>query len=383
MTFYVQQGDRLPSVTATLQTESGPVDLTGASVSFRWGKPGEAENARVATIVSAEEGSVSYSWQAGETDDAGVFRVRWVITFGDGRNQTIPGYGFDSLVVWDPADATFTFGDMKEELRRELWPQGEAENLVAAHDRMFVDAMIDAQRWVKCLHVANTQIFPFCSTLFQCGLTVMTAPRGRILRVFVVDKINEDTCLEDGTAPTDWCNKVEYKQVEYCRLQKFVSEQCACSPLPATMCMATNTYPPPDDGGYEGYPELPLGFHYPQTDGSTDSPCGRALSGTWALDRGKIYIAPRIQSTETVIVIWDGIKRDWSDFDVVDDDPTLKRVISYYVLREHYFRFEKDNAQGKVYLEMHQDALADLAYECRQETMVRGCEGSDARQGQS
>lgn len=297
----------------------------------------------------------------------------------------------------------YTFGDLKDELRPLLWPQGEAENLVIPHNKFFEEAMVEIQRWVPCQQYNNTQIYRACSRFYQCGLTVMQAPSGgdplrsignKIISVSVIDKINPTTRQEDATSPDDWCSKIQYTQVDFCKLEKYSQHvktcyTCGGGPLafadfsgifgfPYMMCGKGN-FPVPDDQEYLANPALPMGFHYqPQT--STNSRYGRAQMGVWALHRGRLYLAPWLQGTEIVIVEWDGLKNIWDDIDFVENNITLKRAVRYYVAWNHARDYDQDNDAAARAQDNWNEALKDLMRDCREETRVQGCEPSHARQ---
>lgn len=277
-----------------------------------------------------------------------------------------------------------TFGQLKTTLRNLIWPGGEAVNLVAAHDKAFIDALMDIQKWVPCAQQDNTSLVPHCATFYRCGITILDAPRGYIKEVSVIDKINPDTGKEDATAEDDFCTAITYKQIDWCHVERYMqmsrSAGC-CLPIPFFFGLSgcnKALYPIPTDAGLPlGLAPLPLGYHYPQT--STDRTWGRSESGVWALDRGKIWIAPWIQSTETVVIKWDGLKREWTDADPIDSDPDLDRALQEYVRKEHMDKFDKDEAEFARASGAYADALAKLIHECREETRIRGCEPSHAR----
>jgi len=82
-----------------------------------------------------------------------------------------------------------TFGQLKKDIRDQIFPDGESSNLVKSHDKSFIDAIIDIQKWVACAQQNNTSLFPQCSTFYKCGMTVIdSAPRGIIRSVSVIDK---------------------------------------------------------------------------------------------------------------------------------------------------------------------------------------------------
>lgn len=277
-----------------------------------------------------------------------------------------------------------TFGALKTKLRRNIWPQGEAISLVVPHDKSFVDALIDLQTWVECLQHDNTQIVPQCATYYNCGLTILPAPRGIIRSVSVIDKINPETHEEDPDSPDDWCSEIIYTQVDHCHIQSYLNKsQGCCVSIPLFFGLLCNKYPfptPTDEGVPTNLPVLNLGYHYPQT--STDSTL-RAESGVWAMERGKIFIAPWIQSTETVVVKVDGIKRTWVDLDLVDDDPLFEKAVEEYVRWEHARKFDRDDADAATAYAAFFEARQMLIHQCREETRVRDCEPSHARSSPS
>lgn len=277
-----------------------------------------------------------------------------------------------------------TFGELKSELRPQLWPGGEAPKLRIPHDKLFIEAMVDLQKYVPCLQNNNTQIFNFCSTMFQCGMTVINAPpHGMINKVSVFARLDENG-REDRTADVDWCSEVEYHRIPHHKLLAMLSRRlgCSCSSLASLSVegckkILTDRFPAPDDADYVGFPELPLGFHYPQS--STDSVKGRAQIGAWSLERGAIYISPWIQSTEVVLVEWDGIKRVWSDNDLVDDDPFLKKAVKLYVAAAAARDFEDNMGRSDKYAEDFREARADLMHNCHKESSHQAKKDSRAR----
>jgi hypothetical protein len=83
-----------------------------------------------------------------------------------------------------------TFGDFKTAIRGRIFVTGEAPNLRAAHDKSFLDAIIEIQKFVECIQEGNTTLVNQCSTVFDCGLTRLDAPRGNIKKVSVVNNAN-------------------------------------------------------------------------------------------------------------------------------------------------------------------------------------------------
>lgn len=263
-----------------------------------------------------------------------------------------------------------------------------------------VEALVDLQTWVECLQINNTQVIPACDTLFKCGYTVVDAPRGRIKRLYTIDRINQTTGLEDPTQPLDWCSIAPYRQVDYSDLNQYVSQSLAgkvdggfwgwCSgffwgalagavAFPTCWEQKYRFYPPPTDAGLERAPPLPLGTHYQQTStdaGHLDTTTNifqgiRAQYGMWALVSGQIFVAPWIQSTETIVVEWDGIKRTWNDGDLVDDDPNLKKAVEWYVRWQQALKYDHDCDEASAAVAAYNEVRAVLIHECREENEVR------------
>lgn len=277
-----------------------------------------------------------------------------------------------------------TWGQLKTDLRAILWPQGEAVNLVIPHNADFLDAIIDLQESVVCLQVDNTNLFPQCATFYNCGLTVLDSPgRGgdTLVKVSVVDK----KAGQDDVSLLDWCSERPYTQIDACHIHRYLglSRRCGgCFPVAPFFgfgwrdCGWERPPVPTNAGLPAGLPSLPLGFAYPQT--STDRP-HRARRGVWAIERGKIWVAPWIQSTETVVVMWDGTKRTWADGDPVDNDPNLLKAIREYVRWKHCDHWEKDEAEAMRAEQAYVRARAWLIHQCRMGTLVRDCRPSQAR----
>lgn len=241
--------------------------------------------------------------------------------------------------------------ELKTQIRAIVFPDGEAENLLVAHDASLLDAMMDLQRWVVCLQRHNTDVHRFCTTYFECGRTIIdTAPKGRIKRVYTV--VNEE-----------WCDKVYFNQREYADVENWSRNLL-------TVTAPTNP---------TSLPALPQGYRY--ANASTDALCGRSRNGIWCNHRTRLYICPWIQSNESVVIEWEGLKRDWRDEDMVDDSPEVRRAMQQYLRMEVARDEECSDRMYLFYKAEYEQAKADLIYECREETKVRKSETPAATTG--
>ncbi len=103
--FTIPQGDLLPAVEGVLLDGFGePVQLPdGTPVQFVAARRREDLPIidRAATVVDSAAGRVRYTWQAGDTDDAGEFLYVWIIEFAGVPNkpQTFPSEAPNKLAI--------------------------------------------------------------------------------------------------------------------------------------------------------------------------------------------------------------------------------------------------------------------------------------------
>ena len=95
----ITKNDRARPLSATLRGPDGtPVDLTGNTVVFRMVEFDTPTNVTVnsvaATILSAADGTVEYSWAAGDVDAVGRFKGWFIRTItASGKVEHFPGDG--------------------------------------------------------------------------------------------------------------------------------------------------------------------------------------------------------------------------------------------------------------------------------------------------
>lgn len=201
-----------------------------------------------------------------------------------------------------------TYAQFNAAVRASVWPDGEAENLVANHKDYVLDGLIDLQTKVSCLQQNHSDYLCASAGFFHCGASVFEAPRGFIRSLSTI--VPGDTC----------CTEVPYipisKAEMNCLLQ---NEQTTC-------CGTSETHPSHTylvDGEYVPYPELPLYcFEYPNELDKTF----RASEGFFTIDRGQIWVSPQIQGNELIKLEWDGVKRTFDDADVLDDEIFSREV---------------------------------------------------------
>jgi hypothetical protein len=236
-----------------------------------------------------------------------------------------------------------SWATIKTELRTELWSfPTEARTQVAVHDKYFLEGIMDLQKWVPCLQINNTSQFPFCSTFFQCGKTLVASPPWGIpKRIYTI-------------ANDEWCDEVFYRSSTFKEVDCFVR--------------ANLEYTAPEN---DGMLALPMGIKFAEATSDNDCAAGRARSGLWNIYRGRLYVAPWIQSNETLIFEWDGFKGSWVDTDMLDDTVWTARVLAAlrtFVEWKHCCRFGDDVTEKMRLKQQYAEDLAMLIHDCREAT---------------
>jgi hypothetical protein len=68
-----------------------------------------------------------------------------------------------------------------------------------------------------------------------------------------------------------------------------------------------------------------------------------------------------------VVVECDGLKRNWQDTDLIDNDPILKSAVEAYVRKEHARKYDHDYADEQAEEKRYNELRARLMYECEME----------------
>ena len=233
-----------------------------------------------------------------------------------------------------------TIAALRTEILADVFPIGVPDNLTGQVNNLFTDALIDLNRWVECLQKNNTTVVRCCNTYFDCGLTVLEAPKGRIKRVYTI-------------ANDEWCDRVYYTQVSYGHIREERKKL---------------VYTAPDQPA--GAAPLPMGVLYPDSS-SDDTVSVRARRGDYAIHRRRLYLMPWLQSNESVVIEWEGVKVDWADTDVVDYAADVKLAIKHYIRMAYARDISKNQDDRAMYQSEYSNQRGDLYYECREETRER------------
>lgn len=88
------QGDTSPALTGTCTSDGAAANITGATLALHIRKPSGTTVTKVGTIVSGAAGTWSYTWLAGDLDEAGPHKVEVQVTYSGGSIQTFGPVSF-------------------------------------------------------------------------------------------------------------------------------------------------------------------------------------------------------------------------------------------------------------------------------------------------
>lgn len=248
-----------------------------------------------------------------------------------------------------------TFESFLEAVVLQAFPDGEPENLVTQHRNDVVDGLIHVQRFSPCHRSKNVEVYPYCSTYYQCGATVVPLPyKGRVQRVY--------------TLPADrWCCPIFYSFVS--DHDRFLNWLIARRP---ELAIPENL----------GLPDLGFGFKVAE---STSDKGYRSDWGHYTIHEGRLYLGPHIESWERVVVEWEGVRRkydddtqvpigiDFTDAEVLANEEGVQLInaLTAKVLFENADRYTKDYIEADRQLAKWRGLVAELIHDCRQQLIPK------------
>jgi hypothetical protein len=244
-----------------------------------------------------------------------------------------------------------TFAQYYAQISAAVFPEGEAENLVNVHKLAVKDAIIDLQSKISCLRTENADYVGQSSTLFHCGSSTFDAVDGNIERVYTTDL--------DGA-----CSEVEYHYIDQNRMNDMIHAYRCCLKSDA---YGMNPYAPNSGVG------API---YVTGSASTDKGYrSTAAQGYWSMSRGTIYVFPSIESTEQIVVEWNGIRRSFDDATVIPstfEDRDVVSTVELYLEAQVARRETKDMGTYQTSTKAYNDGVSMLIHDCRkQQSFVR------------
>lgn len=337
-------------VVANLQDEDGYVDLTGATVTFQYRVECGRITDLVGTVLDAATGRVSVS-----AVPVGSYKVRWKAVIG-GATSYYPDYDWDELTV-RAIDGCSTFGLFVSAITKTIFPEGEAENLVANHRKYVTDALIDLQQKIPCLRTEHRDRISMADTYTDCDASVYGAPRGFIAEVYAV--------LQGGC-----CEKRYFQPVDWDEMEQMLKDSQNCGRIVNPSGYYSYEYY--GDYGYDyAYADYP-GYnclHYADSSGATDARFRPSQSFS-AIKDGMLYLFPALQSNEVLVIEWDGIKRSWKDTDEVVFDREVHDATEHFLNRKSAGREDCDIQKVQLAQSDYDTLVAKLIWQCKKERRI-------------
>ena len=251
-----------------------------------------------------------------------------------------------------------TFLTLKNNVRGQVFPYGVPENLSPVINNYIIEALVHLQKFVPCFqqnHSDSTSVLTGSTKNLEEYLraSVIAAPDGIINRVYTTDS---DT--ESSSNSSSKFDERHYKQVTFKHITEWMrdAEKSGYLELSTTATQSALTTDPPN---------VQAGS---QTADDTEA---RADGGLWAKYRSKLYVAPRLIDTESLVIEWTGFKKAWADGDTVDgDDPEVQRAVRRYVAKEHARDWDHDSESYQFATVEFNNMVSEMIWECNQKEVI-------------
>lgn len=237
-------------------------------------------------------------------------------------------------------------------------PEGLGENLVPYFRNAVVNGLISVQTFIPCYRDLHVDFFTQEQTTDFCGCAVVNGPRGIINSVFAYE-------------PGVDCRKLLYTR----RTTEFIEcwiNETRCAQCPPSDPVRLNLYESP-------YCHVPTNAAYACDSVYVTTPeddnCFRRRDRWFAVGPDyRLYLAPRFLCQHRLCIVWEGIKRCWTDTDGVMEDEDLTAAVARYAEAE---LSKKDGEFARMHeimgsatiapLGSYRALLRDMRHRCQQE----------------
>jgi len=231
-----------------------------------------------------------------------------------------------------------TFSELARTVLEQAFPEDIAPNLQTVYKKRLLDGLINIQRYVPQLQKRQYALYPFASTFYRQGMTVINKPAGRVRRLgaFCSRKLDDlvyyDACVREDI------DRLTQQRARY------------------------QTYP---DAVQEAFPVFAA-----STETDKD---WRAERGLFCIDDKSILVVPHIESNERLMVEWQGLKDEYEDTDAVDFAEYQSRaldVLVLYLQKEAALRDTRSTSDYVALTQRYREALADLKIDAKEDSEV-------------
>lgn len=229
-----------------------------------------------------------------------------------------------------------TYNDLITTVLGRSFPEGIAQNLRAVYEKRVLDGLIEAQRWVPYLQSRQQRLYPYASTLYRQGTTVICKPRGKVKRLYTFNsKTLKDIVYYDPCTRED----IDRLTAQRARLQK--------------------------------YPNLtPYEFGLFNADSSMDKGY-RAERGLFCIDKDQIILLPHIDSNERVGVEYQGSKTAYDaddGFDYGKYQAQVETALENYLRMKSLGKDDRSTSDYAMMLNEWRESISGLQLDTKNDT---------------
>jgi hypothetical protein len=256
-----------------------------------------------------------------------------------------------------------TYAEFKASLKASAMPDKESSRLTARHDGWIASALIEIQQKVPCLKGNHREYISQEATYYSCGATAFPIPAGGYVRELRVQQIANRCNYVECIPMTEAVFRGILQNMQACRCHAIVDS------TPAYLAYY----------GYEyDYGEYDYGDYDPELRPATpaiDLRC-HARNRAFAIFEGNVWLWPVLNSTETAVLKWHGVKKNWRDIDPMPDDgdwvdetgalsPEITEVVQLYFMMKRY-RYDLCDIQKAQFVEAdYRKKVSEMITECR------------------
>lgn len=237
------------------------------------------------------------------------------------------------------------WSDLLTSVRRMVFPEGEALNLVTNHNTYILDGIIDLQRKVERFRERNFTLIPFSETRYHCGATIIDKPDGHILRIYAYTS-------------DDHCDPVWFWPTGREQIEALQRDARTCAPKVSAAAIGGEYV----GGVFIPFDPLPMGVTRSE---SQEDKGWRSNYGLYAFVEDEIWLFPHIESYERIAVEWRGVKLNYENSDLVAVDRRHLRALELYLRcnRAEFEDFDADNTSK--FNTLYNGAVRDLIIDQR------------------
>lgn len=240
-----------------------------------------------------------------------------------------------------------TFATFCARVKQIAFPSALGERHKPLFDLNLKDSLIKAQKYIDCLRKLQASFFTAEQINEQCGVAVLTAPRGKLNAVYAFKPcVNED------------CSKYFYRPVTPHFIACWQQEnKCQWQDRPEGV-----------DGNVYATAPANCAASEAETGEEEDDTCYKSAEKFYAKGQnGELYLAPRPACGYIVAVHWEGLRRSWASTDAIVDDPDLIDWVAEVIQGETALAHGRDPGLAGDLLRSAALKFSELMYWCNEE----------------